>query len=175
MSNSDGVRGGLRYLLWLSVLSLLAGFSWTWPGSVKSWADVDNFISSRYPEVNHISTEDLQILYKSGRQFNLFDVRTPEEFEVSHLSGAVRLEKAGKVNLPGDALIVAYCAVGVRSAAFVDDLQQRGYSHAYNLKGSIFEWANKGYPLVGSGKNAYKVHPYDNRWGVLLDKELHND
>ncbi|MBW1634660.1 MAG: rhodanese-like domain-containing protein [Deltaproteobacteria bacterium] len=175
MPNSDGVRTTFHCLLWLLVLSLLAGFSWHWPGGHKSWADVDNFISSRYPEVNHISTEDLQSLYKSGRQFYLFDIRTPEEFEVSHLAGAVRLEKVEEVNLPGDAFIIAYCAVGVRSAAFVDDLQRRGYSHVYNLKGSIFGWANKGYPTVRKGRNAYKVHPYNSRWGVLLDKELHND
>jgi len=175
MSNSVGMSGVFRSLFWLPVLCILAGFSWHWPGSVKSWADVNDFISSRYPGVNHISTEDLQLLYKSGQEFYLFDIRTAEEYNVSHLAGSVRLEEAAEVNLPKTAFIVAYCAVGVRSAAFVRDLQRRGYLKPYNLKGSIFEWANKGYPLVGNGKSTHKVHPYDSRWGLLLDKELHND
>jgi len=175
MAELNKIKGGFHYLLWLPVFCVLAGFSWHWPGSVKSWADVDDIISGRYPGVNYISTEDLQLLYKSGQQFYLFDVRTPEEFGVSHLAGAVRLEKAEEVNLPKEALIVAYCAVGVRSAAFVRDLQRRGYLKAYNLKGSIFEWADRGYALERNGKVTYKVHPYDSSWGVLLDKEFHSD
>ncbi len=164
-----------RYLLWLAVLFFLVGFRWSWPGGIKTWADVDTFISKKYPRVNHISTGELYSLFSNGRTLYLFDIRTPEEFAVSHLHGAVRAEKAEEVDLPRDTFIIAYCSVGVRSAAFIRDLQQEGYLQAYNLRGSLFEWANKGYPLEREGKSVYKVHPYDSKWGLFLEKKLHNE
>ena len=93
---------------------------------------------------------------------------------MSHLAGAVWMEDAGEVKLPKDAFIIAYCSVGLRSAGFIDDLQQRGYQQSYNLEGSLFEWANKGYRLEQSEKRTYVVHPYNGDWGVLLDKKLHS-
>ena len=46
---------------------------------------------------------------------------------------------------------------------------------AFNLRGSLFEWANKGYPLEQDGKNTHKAHPYNAKWGQFLDKKLHSD
>ena len=94
---------------------------------------------------------------------------------MSHLHGSIRAEKAEEVELPRETFIIAYCSVGVRSAAFIRDLQQQGYQQAYNLQGSLFEWANKGYPLERDGRSMYKVHPYNSRWGLFLEKELHSE
>ena len=164
-----------RYLLWLAVLFFLVGFSWSWPGSIKTWEDVDVFISKKYPQVKHISTGELRTLFSNGRTFYLFDIRTSEEFAVSHLHGAIRAEKAEEVELSRGTFIIAYCSVGVRSAAFIRDLQQEGYLQAYNLRGSLFEWANEGYPLVQGGKSVHKVHPYNSKWGLFLEKKLHSE
>lgn len=166
---------GNLYLFSLVALLFLVGFGWSWPGGLKTWADVDSFISKRYPQVKHISTEELYTLSSNGRTFYLFDIRTPEEFGVSHLHGAVRAEKAEEVVLPRETFIIAYCSVGVRSAAFISDLQKQGYLQAHNLRGSLFEWANKGYPLEQDGKSTYKVHPYNSKWGLFLEKELHSE
>ncbi len=166
---------GVPYLFWLAVLLFLVGFNWSWPGGLKTWADVDTFISKKYPQVQHLSTEELYTLVSNGRTFYLFDIRASEEFAVSHLHGAVRAEKAEEVDLPRDTFIIAYCSVGVRSAAFIRDLQQQGYMQAFNLRGSLFEWANKGYPLEQDGKNTHKAHPYNAKWGQFLDKKLHSD
>ncbi len=163
------------YLFGLVILLFLVGFRWSWPGGIKTWEDIDTFISEKYPQVKHISTEELYTLFSNGGTIYLFDIRTSEEFAVSHLHGAVRVEKAEEVGLSRDTFIIAYCSVGVRSAAFVRDLQQQGYQQAYNLRGSLFEWANKGYPLELDGKSVHKVHPYNSRWGLFLEKELHSE
>jgi rhodanese-related sulfurtransferase len=164
----------IRYLLWGFVLLLLVGFRWSWPGGTQTWERVNAIISDKYPQVKHISTEKLRTLFSNGRRFYLFDIRTDEEFAVSHLAGAVRTEDADEVKLPKEAFIIAYCSVGVRSAGFIDDLQHRGYKQSYNLEGTLFEWANKGYRLEQSEKRTYVVHPYNGAWGVLLDKKLHS-
>jgi hypothetical protein len=43
----------------------------------------------------------------------------------------------------------------------------------FNLKGSIFEWANRGNPVVNQHGVTPYVHPYNRRWGQLLNKKYH--
>jgi len=155
-------------------LLFLVGFGWFWSDDVKTRDDVDALISKNYPLVENISVEELRSWFAENRSIYLFDVRVPEEFAVSHMRNAVRMEKAKSVALPESALIIAYCSVGVRSAAFINDLNKRGYQQAFNLRGSLFEWANRGYPMEQNGKNTHKVHPYNSEWGTLLDFRLHS-
>ena len=71
-----------------------------------------------------------------------------------------------------DAPIVTYCSVGYRSSAVAERLEEQGYTRVWNLEGSIFEWANQGLPVVRDGEEVSQVHPYNRRWGRLLDKQL---
>lgn len=111
-----------------------------------------------------------------GRKILLLDVRTQEEFEVSHLESALRVEPGTTdftdLALPPDTLVVAYCSVGYRSAAVVDAVQQAGFEAVFNLEGGLFQWANEGRPLSRNGERVNKVHPYDEAWGHLLRPEL---
>ncbi len=61
----------------------------------------------------------------------------------------------------------------LRSAKFAKTLNQRGYAHVFNLRGSIFEWANNGYPLKRGEQIVSVVHPYNKKWGSLVKKSLH--
>jgi rhodanese-related sulfurtransferase len=109
----------------------------------------------------------------------LLDVRQEEEYAVSHLPGARRVEPEAEalppelLALPRDTPIVAYCSVGYRSAALVERLRAEGFTRAENLEGSIFRWANEGRPVVRDGREVAEVHPYGRAWGVLLDRGLH--
>lgn len=102
-------------------------------------------------------------------------MRARAEYEVSHLKDArPDLESALRA-LDGrarDAPIVVYCSVGVRSSALAEKLIRAGYRNVSNLGGSIFEWANLGYPLVRGGAPTTRVHPYDANWGRLLERRL---
>lgn len=109
----------------------------------------------------------------------LLDVRTAEEFRVSHLPGAIRVEPGNGVeglpnrDLPRNLPIVTYCSVGYRSAALAQKLEAAGFTDVRNLNGSIFQWANEGRQLVNDrGEPVKTVHPYDAFWGRLLKPEL---
>ncbi len=54
----------------------------------------------------------------------------------------------------------------------MERLKKEGFTEAKNLEGSIFEWANKDYPLERDGKPVHEVHPYDETWGRLLNPAL---
>ena len=142
-----------------------------------TWAIVNFKVRHDFPTVRRIDSKQLaQWLHDRQRvQPILFDVRTKPEYDVSHIHGAQRIEPnsdAEVVIVARDKPIVTYCSVGYRSAAFAKKLQAAGFHNVQNLSGSIFDWANNGNPLEQQGRPAHNVHPYNERWGRLLRKEL---
>ena len=135
-------------------------------------------IEARFPEVEWI---DAETLYQSMNAPEsaaplLLDVRTEEEFAVSHLRGAVRVEPGQRelesLAIDRDLTVVVYCSVGYRSAAIVDALRASGASDVRNLTGGIFAWANEGRPVFKNGQPATTVHSYGPLWGTLLRNEF---
>lgn len=135
-------------------------------------------IQVRFPDVEWIDAETLSQSMKAPESAAplLLDVRSEEEFAVSHLRDAVRVEpgQSSFVSLPIDrgATVVVYCSVGYRSAAIVEALRASGVSDVRNLTGGIFAWANEGRPVFKNGQPATTVHPYDQLWGFLLRDDL---
>jgi rhodanese-related sulfurtransferase len=101
----------------------------------------------------------------------LIDARTADEYVLSHLPGAIWAAQwqAPSVTQP----IVVYCSVGWRSAELCAQLQRVGYEQVWNLNGGIFVWAHAQMPMEQAGRAVRVVHPYNARWGELLDRELH--
>lgn len=148
---------------------VLSGF---FSGS-PTWEEIDKLISKKYPMVAHIKVDELHAALERGERPLLIDARAPEEYAVSHLPGARNLTTVGEVHADKETEIVVYCSVGVRSAILAKALQEAGFSRVHNLRGSIFAWAEKGYPLWRGATSAEKVHPYDKKWGSLLNRDLH--
>ena len=141
------------------------------------WATLKRTIRNRYPDVRQISTEALRSALSRGDSPMLIDARTAAEYQVSHLRGAQRAETAAQAmktlaQESKDRAIVVYCSVGYRSSALARELMRSGYTQVANLEGSIFEWANKGFPVYRGTEPASVVHPYDASWGKLLDRDL---
>lgn len=143
------------------------------------WFLLKRSLRGKFGEQDWITTQQLAdwLANKKRPAPVLLDVRTPAEWEVSHLPGARRVDPqadarvaAGK--LAKDAPIVTYCAVGYRSGAMAQRLRAAGYTRVQNLEGSIFEWANEHRPLVRDGERVTQVHPYSAFWGRLLAPEV---
>ena len=113
----------------------------------------------------------------------LFDVREKDEYAVSHLLGAVQIDPdlTGEEFLAtyGDLLsnqkrAVFYCSVGVRSSEMAIRVRNAmGTSEAsnlHNLQGGIFRWHNESLPLAKGAKSTDFVHPYNWRWGKLVNR-----
>lgn len=142
-----------------------------------AWHETIRLVRDAFPNVPTMTTSELaagQASPKAGGML-LLDARTPDEFNVSHLEGAIR---AGDLPSalhaiaaqPGKSTIVVYCSVGYRSARLASRLRERGIAQVYNLKGSIFQWANEGRALYRGRQRVQQVHPYDEDWGQLLDE-----
>lgn len=141
-----------------------------------TWPLVFGMIADRFPNLPEKTVADVIRLQKSNIPFYLFDVRKKKEFQVSHIKGARNLTSASQIEkeIPEkDALIIVYCSVGYRSAAVVEDLRTKLYYNSFNMRGSIFEWANSGHKVYRNGKETSRIHPYNKKWGALLKKEYH--
>jgi rhodanese-related sulfurtransferase len=160
----------------LCVLCLLAGAAIVRAADGLQWTLVRRRIAKEFPNVPQITTGDLAAWLADEQRAKpiLLDVRKGEEFAVSHLAGARRVDPealATQLDLAKDTPIVTYCSVGYRSSALAERLRQAGYTQVQNLDGSIFQWANEDRPLVRDGKPATQVHPYSALWGGLLKRE----
>lgn len=158
-----------QYTSFLPLLLLLCGFFWTSP----KWEDINKTLDREYASVKHINTDNLITLLQQGNQIILIDVREADEYAVSHLPGAVNIISSVEVNYPTNTSIVVYCSVGIRSAKFARELEGRGFTRVVNLRGSIFQWGNKGYRLIRGNKDVQEVHPFNKRWSKLLNPSLH--
>ena len=77
------------------------------------------------------------------------------------------MEQYLSMRQPGQKILV-YCSVGVRSSRYAQQLKGAGIENIYNLQGSIFAWANQGFPVQRQGKTVQKVHGYDAEWEKYL-------
>ena len=143
------------------------------------WFLLKKSLRHKFTKVEWISTGELADWLASKRRPApvLLDVRTPEEWNVSHLPGARRVDPNAAVENVGAGLaketpIVTYCAVGYRSGEMADRLRAAGFSNVHNLEGSIFQWANEHRPLLRQDERVSTVHPYNTFWGRLLNDDV---
>jgi rhodanese-related sulfurtransferase len=139
------------------------------------WFLLNKSLRHKFTKIEWISTSELADWLASKRRPApvLFDVRTPEEWDVSHLPGARRVDPSASAEnvaagLSKETPIVTYCAVGYRSGEMANRLSAAGFTNVRNLEGSIFQWANEDRPLVRGEERVSQVHPYNTFWGRLL-------
>ena len=135
--------------------------------------EVAKYISQTVPV---ISVEQLRSFKDQGSPLVILDTREPREYAISHIPGAINVgydefDMKNVPDIPKDAKVVVYCSIGYRSEKIGERLQSNGISHVNNLYGSIFEWANKGYPLEdATGKSTQKIHTYNKAWSKWVDE-----
>jgi rhodanese-related sulfurtransferase len=97
-------------------------------------------------QVKEIDVEQLHTMITKGAEFQLIDVREPDERLLANLGGDLipldsLVENIDKINqkLP----VIIYCRTGRRSTDAVFILQQAyGFDNVYNLKGGIHAWSD---------------------------------
>lgn len=138
---------------------------------------IKRLINRKYPTVTPLTTKELAqwVNTQSKPQPILLDARSEAEYQLSHIQQAERIDpyypNLEALTLSKDMPIVVYCSVGYRSARIAQQLQQVGFSHVYNLEGSIFQWANEKRSVYKNDCPTTLVHPYNALWGQLLERK----
>lgn len=160
-----------RYKISVLLLVVLFGNLYCF-GQIKSRsyrAMLDKLLTHSVPECS-VKTAAGEISHAV-----FLDAREPKEFAVSHIRGArtvgfEHFSLASVSDLPKDTAIVVYCSVGYRSEKVTEKLIQAGFTRVSNLYGGIFEWVNQNHAVVNEHGVTPKVHAYDHKWGVWLNK-----
>jgi phage shock protein E len=87
--------------------------------------------------------------------FVLIDVRSPEEHASGFIPGTdLNIDfreiktRHREIGAPVEEHIVVYCQSGHRSNIAAETLADLGYTHVYNVRGSMNAWIEAGYPVT---------------------------
>jgi rhodanese-related sulfurtransferase len=175
----SGGRRWLRIFLLLFLVPLLIGAGVAFfAGRPIAFDAIRRITDYKFPDGKWVDAAEL-VRWRAdpGRAPPVvLDARTEDEYAVSHLQGAVRIDpyKPSLRPLRGfskDTAIVLYSSVGYRGARVADFLARQGYTQAYNLDGGQFRWANEGRPVFRQDRPTADVHPYNPTWGLLLESQ----
>lgn len=89
----------------------------------------------------------------------IFDVRTKEEFDKTHIQQAVLAEttlpdSALQLAAQNNAIVLLYSIANGRSVQLAKKLRKEGYVHIYALDGGIASWISGGYPFYSQSKQS---------------------
>jgi len=93
-----------------------------------------------------ISQDELSRAISGGKKILLLDVRTPEEFQSSHIPGALNVPHTEAGNWlrnqdpSRDQEVVVYCETGRRSAIVQQMLVSAGFTSVRHLDGDMKAW-----------------------------------
>lgn len=101
--------------------------------------------------MNNITPTDAQKIIQGG-DTAVIDVRTPEEFNEGHISGAINIniydedfsEQVGALPKEKDYLVV--CRGGARSSQACSIMSDLGFKSLNNLEGGMVAWIGAGLP-----------------------------
>jgi molybdopterin/thiamine biosynthesis adenylyltransferase/rhodanese-related sulfurtransferase len=94
-----------------------------------------------------ITVDELKDMMDAGKDFDLIDVREPNEYEIVSIPGARLIPKdeilSGRAlsELPNDKPIVLHCKTGVRSAEVLAAVKAAGFKDAVHVQGGVTSWA----------------------------------
>ena len=137
-------------------------------------------IISDHKSVAQLSAENYLELDRSD--ILLLDIREPEEYAVSRLPGALRVDPSASAESAltqfGDVTgkeVVVYCSVGRRSSIFAEReqtaLMKMGAASVSNLEHGIFGWHNERRELIDANGKTDAVHPYNEIWKRYVKRD----
>lgn len=126
--------------------------------------------------VELVSVTELQEeLSDEKKEIIVLDAREYEEYEISHIPGALyvgydNLNETLLDSLDKNYNIVLYCSIGYRSEKIGEKMEEMGFQNVRNLFGSIFEWTNRGYEIENiNGIKTNALHTYNKSWGKWVE------
>lgn len=98
------------------------------------------------PRVSDISVAQLKELLDAGHDFELIDVRTPEERAKASIQGSVLHSEVEAQRLQGlsrDTPLIFFCHHGGRSQAAAEHYAALGFERVHNVVGGIDAWSQE--------------------------------
>ena len=165
----------MKYLSTIILLIQTIFGSAQWTESSMAHCEDQDFNRKVNKMLNYsVEVVSVDKVYECLSNYYLLDARELEEYIVSHIPGAIHFgykdpkwEDLDSIDRQKEILV--YCSIGYRSEKIGEKLKKRGFTKVQNIYGSIFEWANRGYPLEDPrGNQTKEVHTYNKNWSKWL-------
>ncbi len=110
--------------------------------------------------INNVDVNTARDLVTQDETVIVLDVRTPEEYAIGHIEGALNINIAEAdfskrvSKLDRDKTYIIHCSANVkngRSAKSLEIMSSFGFDKLLNMEGGIIAWEQSGYPIVRSG------------------------
>jgi rhodanese-related sulfurtransferase len=144
--------GGKRILLtWRAVISLTSGILLLAIGALAVQAD--DYMSPA------LAPAEVKARLGTPQAPLMVDLRTPPEFGIAHLPGAVNIplkeldKRLDEVRPGQDRDLLIYCLNGSRTRQAEPILYANDINNFYHLEGSLEGWLKDGYPIEKGGVN----------------------
>jgi len=102
--------------------------------------------------MKEITVKELSKLKLTGADFQLIDVREPNEFEVAEIGGELIPMNSVPQNVDKfskDKQVIVHCRSGKRSGDVINWLEtNHSFENLYNLQGGILAWSDEIDPSV---------------------------
>lgn len=149
------------YLIVLAVLSLviLSGCSISTdtsqqkviPATINPSPSASN---NSFVNLNITQAFDMIQSNKNNSNFEILDVRTPQEYAGGHIDGAINIDalspdfQKSLADYDRGKKYLVYCRTGIRSAEASKIMIENGFTAVYNMLGGLNQWIAEGYPIV---------------------------
>jgi len=169
----------MKIIIWLILIAVAVAALLVWR-YVFTLDTIEKLIEKSHPVPNiSVDTFLAELASADSVEYLVFDTREPEEFQRSHLKAAIQvnpnINPEDFLKKYGDRIagkkVVFYCSIGARSSVLAEKILQNAPDIAdtvMNLRGGVFRWYNRGYPVYNTRGQANDVHPYNFFWGKLL-------
>ncbi|MFQ5683745.1 MAG: rhodanese-like domain-containing protein [Candidatus Binatia bacterium] len=93
----------------------------------------------------------------------LLDVRTPQEFAIDHIPGAVNIpydqlpNRLAELGLSKNRELVVYCETGGRAAIAEATLRKAAFQDVLHLEGDMSHWRRHGHPIEHGVKSRHET------------------
>ncbi|HRP53425.1 MAG TPA: thioredoxin domain-containing protein [Fluviicola sp.] len=114
--------------------------------------------TSATTQVKNLSAQLFSNLMQDKVNYQLIDVRTPDEFSLAHIENAQNIDWNGTsfdqeiAKLDKKKPVFVYCLSGARSAAAANKFLTNGFNEIYQLDGGILQWTHAKLPTIEGGQ-----------------------
>ncbi len=152
-------RNGLWFTIFVLILTcimLLTGCTSAETSTEPKLAAVSE-TTVRSTIVTNVSAQEAFSLIQEkldDPDFTIIDVRTPDEYDIGHVNGAINIDynsddfKDKLATLDKSVEYLVYCRSGNRSSGAVKVMEELGFTMIYHMVGGIIDWNAEGLPLT---------------------------
>lgn len=131
----------MSYIKKISIIILLSVLAIVYCGCQQGGAQEES-----KKTIQKVEVAEFQNIMDQLKNFQLIDVRTPEEYQETHIESAVNINfydddfKVQLEELNKEEPILVYCKLGGRSSKAVKLMSDIGFSEIIELKGGMDAW-----------------------------------